>query len=175
TGKLLITSIGLGRMTGEIHRSSEPRPDVAIHHTSTMTPTAPTPTRRRVMRGGDSRSVKSERFGGPGIYLAGAASAGYTFTSTRRFLALLSGSAGSAGRAHPIPAVENWFGWSDGYFRRIDSFTEFARFSDSSCTRLLGTDVRIEPSVCPSITMRAAPYWPASVPTSLTIASTFGS
>ena len=38
-----------------------------------------------------------------------------------------------------MPAVENWFGCSDGNFRTIASFTAFARFSDSSCTRLFGT------------------------------------
>jgi hypothetical protein len=48
---------------------------------------------------------------------------------------------------------------------KIASLTEFARLSDSSCTRLLGTDDRIDPSVCPSITIRAAPNWPASLPT----------
>ena len=74
-----------------------------------------------------------------------------------------------------MPAVENWFGCSDGNFRTIASFTEFARFSDSSCTRLFGTDAFIDPSVCPSITMRAAPYWPASLPISSTTKPTFGS
>ena len=74
-----------------------------------------------------------------------------------------------------MPAVENWFGCSDGNFLTIASFTELARFSDSSCTRLFGTCPLIEPSVCPSMTMRAAPYCPASLPTSSTTKPTFGS
>ena len=74
-----------------------------------------------------------------------------------------------------MPAVANWFGWSVGNFLTSASFTEFARFSDSSCTRLFGTWPRIEASVWPSITMRAAPYWPASLPTSSTTKPTFGS
>ena len=58
-------------------------------------------------RVGERRSANSER-GSVGIYfVAGAASAGYTFTSTRRFFALLSGSDASAGRSQPRPAVEN--------------------------------------------------------------------
>ena len=66
-------------------------PLVANHRTSSTTPTAPAPTRRRTRRGAASRSVNS---GGvavssaDGIYFGAAvASAGYTFTSTRRFLA----------------------------------------------------------------------------------------
>src|SRR5439155_292265 len=45
---------------------------------------------------------------GDDIYLgADVASAGYTLISTRRFFALFSGSAGSNGRSHPIPADAN--------------------------------------------------------------------
>ena len=43
-----------------------------------------------------------------------------------------------------MPAVENWFGCSDGNLRSTASFTALARFSDSSCTTLLGTEDRIE-------------------------------
>jgi hypothetical protein len=41
-------------------------------------------------------------------------------------------SVSSAGRLHPIPALENWFGCRVGNFRRIASFTALARFVDSS-------------------------------------------
>src|SRR5262249_8893095 len=108
-GKLLTTSPGLGRMIGEMKRSSEPSPLVASHHARISRPTAAAPTRWRVTRGGASRRGKRGRFAGSGgsYFGAEAASAGYTFTSTRRFLALFSGSAGSAGRSHPTPVVEN--------------------------------------------------------------------
>src|SRR5262249_32150650 len=153
---------------GEIQRLSGP-PRVASHQTKTTTPIAATPARRRVIGGGESRSVSSDGFevGSATIYLGAAvASAGYTLTSTRAFFAPLSGSVGSAGLSQPMPTVENWFGCSDPNFLTIASFTELARFSDSSWTMLFGTWPRIEASVCPSMTMRAAPYWPASLPTS---------
>ena len=74
-GKLCTTSAGLGRMTGEISRSSAPRPVVTSHQRSTTPPIVPTPTRRRVIRDGDSRSAKSDGFAR--IYLGAAvASAG---------------------------------------------------------------------------------------------------
>ena len=58
-------------------RSSAPMPVVAIHHSSTKNPTAPTPTSRRVMRGGGIRSAKSDCPSSVAIYfVAGAASAG---------------------------------------------------------------------------------------------------
>src|SRR5207249_2762208 len=107
---LFTTSSGLGRMIGEMNRSSDPRPEVASHQSSTMTPIAPTPMTRRVIGGGESRSVRSDGLDGDsaGIYLGAAvASAGYTLISTRRFFAPLSGSDESAGRSHPMPAVEN--------------------------------------------------------------------
>ncbi len=64
-------------MTGEISRSSDPRPDVANHQISTMTPIAATPTRRRVIGGGAARMSSSDGCESVGIYLvAGAASAG---------------------------------------------------------------------------------------------------
>src|SRR5213593_3663382 len=131
-------------MMGEMKRSSDPRPLVASHQSSTTTPIAPMPTSRRVIGGGESRSVRSDGLPAPGarrgvdddsagIYLGAAvASAGYTLISTRRFFALLSGSDESAGRSHPMPAVENWFGCSDGNLRTSACFTEFARFADSS-------------------------------------------
>ncbi len=71
-GKLRMTSPGLGRMTGEMNRSSEPMPEVANHHTATISATAPTPTRRRVIGGGGRRSANSERCDGPVIYRAPA-------------------------------------------------------------------------------------------------------
>src|SRR5207237_3568836 len=130
----------------------------------------------RVFGDGGWRSANSDRGDSRGIYLAaGAAAGGYTFPPTRRFCALWSGSDAAAGRSHRRPAVENWFGCNDENLRRIASFTEFARLSDSSCTRLFGTEAFIVPSVCPSMTMRAAPYCPASFPISSTTKPTFGS
>src|SRR5262249_61474856 len=96
--------------------------------------------------------------------VAGVASAGYTFTSTRRFFAWFSGSEGSAGRSQPMPAVENWFGCSVGNLRMTASFTELARLSDSSCTTLLGTDAFIEPSLSPSMTTPPPPHSPPTCP-----------
>src|SRR4029077_5921006 len=126
---------------GEMNRSSDPSPLVASHQTTTTSATAPAPTSRSCGGGGASRSVKSGSFAeSAAIYFGAAvASAGYTFTSTRRFLAPFSGSDGSAGLSQPSPVVENWFGCSDGNFLTSASFTELARFSDSSWTRLFGT------------------------------------
>src|SRR5262249_56342616 len=126
---------------------------------STTIRSGATPANWRVNRAGASRSVNRECLpGSVGIYFgAGVASAGYTFTSTRRFLALLSGSDESAGLSHPSPLVENWFGCSDGNFRTIASFTALARFSDSSCPRLFAPVPRIHPPPCPSITPPAPP------------------
>ena len=76
TGKLRSTSSGLGRITGEIQRSSGAPPRVATHQSSTTNATLPTPIRRRVMRGGERRSASSGRFAASAIYFAGAASAG---------------------------------------------------------------------------------------------------
>ena len=64
-------------MTGDISRSSGPPPLVTIHQTSSTNPIAPTPTRRRVIGGGENRSVRSEGVDSRGIYLeAAVASAG---------------------------------------------------------------------------------------------------
>src|SRR5204862_4098442 len=69
-GKLLITSAGLGRMTGDISRSSGRPPLVTIHQTNSTTPIAPAPTRRRVIGDGVNRSVRIDGFESDGIYLA---------------------------------------------------------------------------------------------------------
>ena len=77
---------------------------------------------------------------------------------------------GRIGRPIPAHARRSRTGsaGASGTSRTSASFTALARLSDSSCTRLFGTWPFIEPSVCPSMTMRAAPNWPASLPISST-------
>ena len=53
--------------------------------------------------------------------------------------------------------------------------SEIQLISPEGRSTAVGTVPRIEPSVCPSITIRAAPYWPASLPTSSTMNPTLGS
>ena len=59
-----------------------------------------------------------------------------TLISTRRFLAWLSGSVGSAGRSQPMPSTLNRLGSRSVYFCSSASLMALARFSDSSLTRL---------------------------------------
>ena len=49
-------------MTGEMKRSSDPRPLVASHQRRTIAPMAPAPRRRPVNGGGDRRSVRTDGF-----------------------------------------------------------------------------------------------------------------
>ena len=65
-------------------------------------------------------------------------SAEKTFTSTRRFLAWLSGSFASAGRSQPMPSTVNWLGSRSVNFLSSASLTALARFSDSSLTSVGG-------------------------------------
>ena len=107
-GKLPITSRGLGRITGDTRRLSDPSPRVASHHRITSATTAPSPSSQRTFGGGETRSESSGGRDSRGIYLAaGVASAGYTLTSTRRFFAWFSGSDESAGLSQPTPDAAN--------------------------------------------------------------------
>ena len=71
---------------------------------------------------------------------------------------------GRVGRAVPADASTlNRLGSSSLYFWTRASLTALARFSDSSLTSVGGTWPFIEPSVCPSMMIRAAPNCPASL------------
>ena len=76
-GKLRTTSAGLGRMTGEISRSSAPGPRVASHHSAHDA--ADRRRRRPAAASGAAvrhAAAKGAVFESAGIYLAAAASAG---------------------------------------------------------------------------------------------------
>src|SRR5262245_2831232 len=114
-GMLRNTSPGLGSTTGDTIRVSGVAPYVITNHTSTATPTPTAPSSRFTSGRCSARSVKNRLGWGWGwgaTATAGSvidyfASSGYTLISTRRFFALLFGSAGSAGTSHPLPTVVN--------------------------------------------------------------------
>ena len=137
---------------------------------------APTPTSRRISGGGARRSARSDGLDSGGIYLRRRRLRRVDLDLHSPVLRVVV-RIGRIGR--PVPADARR-GELVGLKRRelpddAPPSPSWRGCSDSSCTRLFGTWPFIDASLWPSITMRAAPYCPASFPTSSTMNPTFGS
>ena len=90
-------------------------------------------------------------------------------------LGVVCGSSGSAGRSQPMPGGRELVRLQRRELldqRLLDRVGAVLR--QLLDQRSSGTWPFIDASVWPSMTMRAAPYWPASLPTSSSTKSTFG-
>ena len=137
-----MTSAGLGRITGEISRSSDPRPVVASHQsTTTSADRTDADQAARHRRRRDAQREQRLAPIRPAIYLVGRRRFRRVdldldppvLRAVVRIGGIRRAVPAHAGRRELIRLQRS------GTSGAIASFTEFARFSDSSCTRLFGT------------------------------------